>query len=397
MKKDWQVLKVNPLALIRKLNRRVECVALHLLCGFLAVLLMATSAVAQTTFTYTGALQTYTVPVGAIGVLISAKGAGGGGAGWDANGSGGDGGAGATASGTYLVAAGTVLNIAVGGGGQGGKSQSTFAAADLGGIAAGGFAGGDGGRAGGAGYSGNGGGGGALSGVLGILLAGGGGGGQGGGWNGLGKFGDSSTATGTLPAAAGAAGLSPGAAADGGGGGGGGAGCPAGAAGPVHTDNTIGTQGGFAGRSCALASVTGLTVSGGGGAGGIGRLATQTNLSGTAGANGSVTITPIFPAASLIITKTDGKAFTSSGGTNSYVVTLTNQGPDAANGVVLTDSPSMGLICPPGNGVTCSVTSGSALCPTGPFTMANLTGAGITVATFPANSSLQFVFTCNVN
>lgn len=364
---------------------------------FSAFILLNFSAQAQTTFNYTGALQTYTVPVGAIGVLISAKGAGGGGAGWDANGSGGDGGAGATATGAYLVAAGTVLNVAVGGGGQGGKSQSTFAAADLGGVAAGGFAGGDGGRAGGVGYSGNGAGGGALSGVLGVLIAGGGGGGQGGAWNGLGRFGDNSAATGTLPAAAGAAGLSPGAAADGGGGGGGGAGCPPGAAGPVHTDNTTGTQGGFAGSSCALASVTGLTVAGGGGAGGIGRLATQTNLPGTAGGNGSVTITPIFPQASLIISKTDSKALTSAGGTNNYVVTLTNQGPNAANGVVLTDSPGAGLTCPSANVVTCLVTAGGAVCPTGAFTMANLTGAGITISTFPASSSLQFSFTCNVN
>jgi uncharacterized repeat protein (TIGR01451 family) len=101
--------------------------------------------------------------------------------------------------------------------------------------------------------------------------------------------------------------------------------------------------------------------------------------------------------AALSITKTDGKAFTSSGGTNNYVVTLTNQGPDAANGAVLTDAPGAGLTCPSANVVACSVTTGGAVCPAGPFTMANLTGAGITVATFPANSSLQFAFTCNVN
>jgi uncharacterized repeat protein (TIGR01451 family) len=393
MGKNWQVLKSN----LQNLKRQTARFLIRLLGGLVTVLLMLTSAAAQTTFAFTGALQTYTVPVGAVGVIISASGAGGGGAGWDLNGNGGNGGAGALASGTYLVASGTVLSVAVGGGGQGGKSQSTFAAADLGGVAAGGFAGGDGGRAGGSGYSGNGGGGGALSGVLGVLLAGGGGGGQGGSWNGLGRFGDNSTATGTLPAAAGAAGLSPGATVDGGGGGGGGAGCPAGAGGPVHADNTAGAQGGFAGASCRVASVTGFTAGAGGGAGGIGRLATQTNLPGTAGSNGSVTITPIFPAASLVITKTDGKAFTGSGGTNTYVVTLTNQGPSAANGVVLTDAPGAGLTCPPGNAVICSGATGGAVCPTGSFTIGNLTGVGITVATFPANSSLQFAFTCNVN
>jgi uncharacterized repeat protein (TIGR01451 family) len=351
---------------------------------------------AQTTFTYTGALQAYTVPAGAIGVQISARGAGGGGAGWDSNGSGGDGGAGATATGRYLVAPGTILNIVVGGSGQGGKSQSTFALADAGGLVAGGFGGGDGGRAGGQGYSGNGGGGGALSGVLGVLLAGGGGGGQGGSWNGLGRFGDSSTAIGAFPAAAGAAGLSPGSAADGGGGGGSGAGCPAGAAGPVHVDNTTGAQGGFAGASCAIAGVTAFTVTGGGGAGGIGRLATQTNLAGTAGGNGSVTLTPIYPIAAVVISKTDSKGVAFSGSTNFYTVTLSNQGPDAANGVVLTDVAGAGLNCPTNNTVSCSVASGAAVCPAGPLTFANLL-TGITIAAFPNASILQFTYSCNVN
>jgi uncharacterized repeat protein (TIGR01451 family) len=361
-----------------------------LMLGLLmATLLIQSAALAQTTFNYTGALQTYTVPAGAIGVSISAKGAGGGGGGTDANGAGGAGGAGAIATGTYLVAAGTPLNVVVGGGGQAGIGCTTFTGAlAAGGVAAGGFAGGAGGRAGGIGCSGNGGGGGAASGVLNVLLAGGGGGGQGGTWNGLGRFGDSSMATGALPAADGGVGASPGAATDGGGGGGGGAGCAAGAGGPFHLDNTIGLQGGFAGASCKAAVVTDFTVAGGGGIGGA------SLVSGTAG---SVTITPIFPAASLIITKTNGKASTSSGSTNNYVVTLTNQGPDAANGVILKDAPGAGLTCPPTNGVVCSVNSGSALCPTGPFTMANLTGVGITISTFPANSALQFTYTCNVN
>jgi uncharacterized repeat protein (TIGR01451 family) len=393
MKKNDQLLKIDSL----NLTRLVKVFAVHVFCGLLAVLLMLTSAAAQTTFAYTGAIQTYAVPTGAIGVLISATGAGGGGAGWDANGNGGNGGSGALASGTYLVSPGTVLSVAVGGGGQGGKSQSTFFAADLGGDAAGGFAGGNGGSAGGQGYSGNGAGGGAASGVLGVLIAGGGGGGQGGAWNTLGRFGDSSTATGAFPAANGAAGASPGNAADGGGGGGGGGGCPAGAGGPLLNDNSgSGTQGGFAGASCRIASVTGFTAGAGGGAGGIGRLASETNVPGTAGGNGSVTVTPIFPAASLIITKTDNKAVTATGGTNNYVVTLTNLGPSPANGVVLSDTPGAGLICPPANPVTCAVTGAGAVCPTGPLTFANLS-AGVTVATLPANGALTFSYTCNVN
>jgi uncharacterized repeat protein (TIGR01451 family) len=107
--------------------------------------------------------------------------------------------------------------------------------------------------------------------------------------------------------------------------------------------------------------------------------------------------TPILSAASVVITKTDGKSLATSGGTNAYVVGLTNQGPSVANGVVVTDVVGAGLTCPPANAVTCTVTGVGALCPAGPLTVANLTGAGITVATLPVNGALQFAYSCNVN
>src|ERR1700678_3337579 len=49
-----------------------------------------------TTFNYSGAVQTYTVPAGAAGVVIQAAGAGGGGGGSDEDGPGASGGSGAT-------------------------------------------------------------------------------------------------------------------------------------------------------------------------------------------------------------------------------------------------------------------------------------------------------------
>jgi uncharacterized repeat protein (TIGR01451 family) len=107
--------------------------------------------------------------------------------------------------------------------------------------------------------------------------------------------------------------------------------------------------------------------------------------------------TPITTAASIVIAKTDNKAVATTGGTNNYVVTLTNQGPSVANGVVVTDVVGAGLTCPAGNTVTCSGATGGAICPGGPLTIANLTGAGITVATLPVTGSLQFAYTCNVN
>lgn len=109
----------------------------------------------------------------------------------------------------------------------------------------------------------------------------------------------------------------------------------------------------------------------------------------------TLTVTGAAPAASVMVSKTDSKAVTAAGSTNNYVVRLRNDGPDAANNVVLTDVVGSGLTCPGTNVVTCSVISGAAVCPAG--TIANLTGAGITVATFPANSELQFSYNCTVN
>jgi uncharacterized repeat protein (TIGR01451 family) len=110
----------------------------------------------------------------------------------------------------------------------------------------------------------------------------------------------------------------------------------------------------------------------------------------------ALTVTATAPQASLVITKTDSKAVTSSGGTNNYVVTLTNQGPSPASGVIVTDVVGAGLTCPAANAVTCSVTGAGAVCPAGPLTIASLT-AGVAVATLPSTGALQFAYTCNVN
>lgn len=75
-------------------------------------LLVSTIALSQvTTFSYTGAVQTYTVPIGVTSIRIEAKGAGGG------SGSGGPGGLGACMAGTFTVTPGQVLTVVVGQGG----------------------------------------------------------------------------------------------------------------------------------------------------------------------------------------------------------------------------------------------------------------------------------------
>lgn len=112
--------------------------------------------------------------------------------------------------------------------------------------------------------------------------------------------------------------------------------------------------------------------------------------------NTSTVSTTMNCAASLVIAKTDNKAVTTSGSTNNYVITLTNNGPSAADGSVITDLVGVGLTCPAANVVTCTP-AGGAVCPAGPFTMANLTGAGITIATLPATGSVQLAYACTTN
>ena len=98
----------------------------------------------------------------------------------------------------------------------------------------------------------------------------------------------------------------------------------------------------------------------------------------------------------LTITKTDSKTIATSGGSNNYVVTVSNAGPAAADGVVVTDVVGAGLTCLDANPVTCTVTTAGAVCPAGSLTFANLR-TGLAIATFPPNSALQFAYTCSVN
>lgn len=339
---------------------------------------MHTSASAVT-FNFTGVEQTYTLPVGASGVIIQAAGAGGAGGGADAQGAGvagagrgGTGGNGVTATGTYLAASGTQLKIHVGGGGTGGVTSSFgFNATNSAGVAGSaggvnGWAGGAGGLPGGGGYSGGGGGGGGASVVstfsgTRIFVAGGGGGGQGGSWESISIAPAAANPTGgALPGSAGVVGTSPGVNGDGGGGGGGGGGCPGGAGGSAHNDKS-GTANGTAaikGGSCAAAAVTGfsvLAVSGGsGGAGSPAEPSTGNNPRGTAGGNGSVILTPVFPT--LNLTKSQPSPSLAVGSNGVYTLTVSNTGAYPANSArVLDQLPSnLTYVGSSGTGWSCS-------------------------------------------
>ncbi len=92
----------------------------------------------------------------------------------------------------------------------------------------------------------------------------------------------------------------------------------------------------------------------------------------------------------LQVVKTNPTATLVSGATTNYTLTVTNLGTFAADGAVITDTPSVGLSL---QSVTCGSEAGGAICPVGPLTIAALTGAGIAIPTLPVNGSV--VFTVN--
>ena len=96
----------------------------------------------------------------------------------------------------------------------------------------------------------------------------------------------------------------------------------------------------------------------------------------------------------LSITKNDGVSSVTAGGTTTYLLTVVNSGPGAANNAVLTDPVAAGLSC---NSVACGSAAGGAVCPTaGNTTVASLQGTGITLPSLPASSTLTFSLQCNV-
>ncbi|WP_318409293.1 hypothetical protein [Polaromonas sp. SM01] len=366
----------------------------------LALLPREVSAQAQT-FNYTGAVQTYTVPAGAAGVIIQANGAGGGSGGNDANGWGGAGGDGARATGTYLAAPGTVLNIYVGQGGQSGKTSdgnpyTRATSVGAGGLAGGttGYAGGVGGTPGGSGWSGGGAGGGAASvvatsGNTRVLIAGGGGGGQGGALDVMGRAGLDASATGAMPGAAGQAGTGRANGEDGAGGGGGGAGCPRGTGGGAVADSSgtnTSTQA-TGGGSCNTAAVTGFSVTGGAGGAGGPSVTGVAPASGNPGSNGSVIITPIIPALSL--TKSQPSPALQTAVNSVYTLTVTNSGTGPASAARVLDQLPANLSYVSGIGTnwSCSAAGGLVTCNFVGTIAAGVGSSTIAITVTPTNTT----------
>ena len=94
----------------------------------------------------------------------------------------------------------------------------------------------------------------------------------------------------------------------------------------------------------------------------------------------------------LSVTKDNGVTTVTSGDTITYTITVSNAGPDAATGAVLTDTPGTGLTCPTTNPLAFV---GDGI-PSGSFTFGNLT-SGITLGTIPNGGSLTVTYDCTVN
>lgn len=109
------------------------------------------------------------------------------------------------------------------------------------------------------------------------------------------------------------------------------------------------------------------------------------------------------PQVNLVLTKTNTPGVNGdvdqtddvviTGSTVTYVISVTNNGPDAVTGAIVTDVINSGLTCPATNAVTLA---GNGV-PAGSFTVADLTGAGITLATLGNGETVSLSYSCEVN
>jgi hypothetical protein len=76
-----------------------------------------------------------------------------------------------------------------------------------------------------------------------------------------------------------------------------------------------------------------------------------------------------------------------------FVITVTNVGTETASNVLVTDMLGKGRKCPAENAV---IIAGQGT-PTGSFTLADLSGAGITLGTLNSGQSATFTYSCQAN
>lgn len=107
------------------------------------------------------------------------------------------------------------------------------------------------------------------------------------------------------------------------------------------------------------------------------------------------TITNTARVTDLSVVKSTASGPSLSGALRNYTVTVSNAGPVAADGALVSDTPGGGLSCPAaGNPITCSA-SGGAACP-GAAALPNLVSGGVTVPALPVGGLVTFIVPCQV-
>lgn len=107
------------------------------------------------------------------------------------------------------------------------------------------------------------------------------------------------------------------------------------------------------------------------------------------------TITNTARVTDLSVVKSTASGPSLSGALRNFTVTVSNAGPSAADGALVSDTPGGGLSCPAaGNPITCSA-SGGAACP-GAAALPNLVSGGVAVPVLPAGGLVTFIVPCQV-
>lgn len=116
----------------------------------------------------------------------------------------------------------------------------------------------------------------------------------------------------------------------------------------------------------------------------------------------NITVT-VAPSADLIVTKTNAFGVNGNvdqandtllyGSTTTYSLIVTNNGPESVTGAIVTDVIGSRLNCAASNPVTIS---GSGI-PAGTYTVSNLTGSGIALASLGNGQSTRLSYSCQVN
>ncbi|SBV31123.1 exported protein of unknown function [uncultured Sphingopyxis sp.] len=109
------------------------------------------------------------------------------------------------------------------------------------------------------------------------------------------------------------------------------------------------------------------------------------------------TITNTRQQTDLAVVKTVTPNPVRSGELVSYTITATNNGPNLGNGAIIQDVPDAALDCLDPVPVVDCTGSGGAACPSPTVPVSTLTGAGVSIPTFPVGGQIVMTFQCRVN